>query len=212
MARLSSADRRAVLVRAALRVIDRDGVYRATTRAIVAEAEMSLASFHYVFRSRDEMLGELFAFVVRREEEATLAALSSSVSIRQAVRSGLQAYFDLLAAHPEREQALQELIQYALRTPELAALPGAQYRRYVHSAQTMLEHGAELTGVRWAIPIEQLSGVLVAFTDGLTMSWLANRDDSAAAALMEFAADAIAAQSVPARSIPASDPPREQPQ
>jgi AcrR family transcriptional regulator len=209
---LSSADRRAAIVQAALRVIDRDGVYGATTRAIVAEADMSLASFHYAFRSRDEMLGELFAFVVRREEEAMLAALSSSVSIRQAVRSGLQAYFDLLAAHPEREQALQELIQYALRTPELAALPGAQYRSYFRSAQMMLERGAELTGARWAIPIEQLSGVLVAFTDGLTMSWLATRDDSAAETVMEFAADAIAAQCAPARSIPASDPPKEQTQ
>ena len=67
MARVSSADRRAALVRAALRVIDRDGVHGATTRAIVAEAEMSLASFHYVFQSRDEMIRELIAFVVQDE-------------------------------------------------------------------------------------------------------------------------------------------------
>jgi AcrR family transcriptional regulator len=212
VARLSSADRRAALVQAALRVIDRDGVYGATTRAIVAEASMSLASFHYAFRSRDEMIRELFAFVVKREEEASLAALTQTASIREAVRSGLQAYFDLLAAHPEREQALQELIQYSLRIPELAELPGAQYRSYFRSAQKMLEHGATLAGVRWAIPIEQLSIVLIAFTDGLTMSWLADRDDSAAVTLMDFAADAIAAQAIPAQAVPASNPREEPPQ
>ena len=40
----------------ALTVIARDGVHAATTRAIVAEAGMALASFHYAFRSRDELI------------------------------------------------------------------------------------------------------------------------------------------------------------
>ena len=54
--RLSSAERRALLLQAALRVIAEQGVAGATTRAIVAEAGMSLASFHYAFRSHAEMM------------------------------------------------------------------------------------------------------------------------------------------------------------
>ena len=75
MGRVSCAERRAALVRAALRVIHRDGVNGATTRAIVAEAHMSLASFHYAFRSRDEMIRELIAFVVQDEQRVSLEAL-----------------------------------------------------------------------------------------------------------------------------------------
>lgn len=216
MTRLSADERRASLVQAALRVIDRDGVHGATTRSIVAEAGMSLASFHYAFRSRDEMIRELIDFVVKNEQQVSLAAVETDADIRSAVRSGLQAYFDLLVAHPSREQALQELVQYSLRTPELAELPRAQYQSYFHSATVVLERGAELTGVRWTIPIGDLSRVLIAIVDGLTMAWLADRDDVAAWRLMDFAADTIAALAVQAvvptvvpAAIPAAVPTRE---
>ena len=53
MTRIPVVDRRTALVQAALRVVARDGVAAATTRRIVAEAGMPLASFHYVFASRD---------------------------------------------------------------------------------------------------------------------------------------------------------------
>ncbi len=123
MGRVSSAERRSALVQAALRVIHRDGVNGATTRAIVAEAGMSLASFHYAFRSRDEMIRELIAFVVQDEQRVSLEALDPDADTRSAVSAGMHAYFDLLRAHPSRERALQELVQYSLRTPDWSTCP-----------------------------------------------------------------------------------------
>jgi hypothetical protein len=67
----------------------------------------------------------------------------------------------------------------------------------------LLERGAEFTGIEWAIPIEQLSRVLITFTDGLTLAWLADRDDAAASVLMDFAADTLGALAVPALANPA---------
>lgn len=201
MGRVSSAERRAALVRAALRVIDRDGVHAATTRMIVAEAGMSLASFHYAFRSRDEMMRELVAFVVQDEQRVSLEALDPDADIRSAVRAGMQAYFELLRAHPSREQALQELVQYSLRTPELEHLPRAQYASYFHTARVLLERGAENAGVQWSLPIEQLARILIAITDGLTVAWLADRDDEAADLLIDFAADTIGALATSPRAL-----------
>ena len=59
MTRIPVADRRTALVQAALRVVARDGVAAASTRRIVGEAGMPLASFHYVFESRDELMAQL---------------------------------------------------------------------------------------------------------------------------------------------------------
>ena len=202
MGRVSSAERRSALVRAALRVINRDGVSGATTRAIVAEAGMSLASFHYAFCSRDEMIRELIAFVVQDEQRVSLKALDADGDIRSAVRAGMEAYFDLLRAHPSREQALQELVQYCLRTPGLEHLPCAQYASYFHTARVLLERGAEVTGVEWSLPIEQLARILIAITDGLTIAWLADRDDEAARRLIEFAVDTIGALAVSRPPVP----------
>ena len=201
MGRVSSAERRAALVRAALRVIDRDGVHGATTRSIVAEAGMSLASFHYAFRSRDEMIRELVAFVVADEQRVSLEALDPDAEIRSAVRAGMRAYFELLRAQPSREQALQELVQYSLRTPGLEYLARAQYASYFHTARVLLERGAENAGVEWSLPIEHLARILIAITDGLTVAWLADRDDDAADMLIDFAADTIGALARSRRAV-----------
>lgn len=198
MTRLSSEERRAALVRAAVRVIARSGLASATTRAIVAEARMPLASFHYAFRSRDEMIRELVAFVVGDEQFAVLASLRPGADIRSAIRSGVQAYFDLVVSEPGQEQAMFELLHYALRTPELADLPPFQYESYRRVVVEALLAGAAHSGVEWRIPVDDLARLAVALADGLTLGWLADRDDDAAARLMDSMADALAAFAQPA--------------
>ncbi len=204
MPRLPAEQRRAALVQGALRVIDREGVRGATTRAIVAEAGMPLASFHYAFRSRDELIREVIRFVVDNEEQVSLAALRRGADIRSAIRAVLQAYFDLLVADPSHELAVFELMHYSLRTPELDGLPGEQYASYFRVARQMLTAGAEVLGVEWSLPIDQLERVLIALIDGLTLAWLADRDDAAAARVMDFAADTFASLATPADAPDAS--------
>jgi AcrR family transcriptional regulator len=191
--RLAADDRRAALVRAALTVIARDGVHAATTRAIVAEAGMALASFHYAFRSRDELIREVITFVVEQQEFVSRGALVPSGDVRATIRGALQAYFDLLREFPEREQAMFELMHYSMRTPELGTLPALQHGSYLRAARRLLEAGGELLGVEWGTPIDDLARHLVALTDGLTYAWLADRDDSAAERLMDSIAATIAA-------------------
>jgi AcrR family transcriptional regulator len=198
MTRLSSEERRAAIVRAAVRVIARSGLASATTRAIVAEARMPLASFHYAFRSRDEMIRELVAFVVGDEQLAILASLRPGADIRSAIRVGMQAYFDLVVSEPGREQTMFELLHYSLRTPELADLPPFQYGSYRRVVTEVLLAGAEHSGIEWSIPVDDLARLAVALTDGLTLGWLADRDDAAAARLMDSMADALAAFARPA--------------
>lgn len=209
MARLSSSQRRIELVHAALRVIEREGIHGATTRAIVAEADMPLASFHYAFRSRDEMIRELIAYVVEHEGLAASESLRPGTDIRSTVRAGLQAYFDLLVAEPHREQAMFELFHYALRTEDLADLPRTQYESYHATAAAVLEAGAAHAGITWSIPVLELARVIVTLTDGITLAWLADRDDAAAARTMDFAADTIAALAVPA--LPTTTEPTKEP-
>ena len=197
MPRIPSSDRRQLLVQAALRVIARHGVAGATTRAIVAEAGMSLASFHYAFRSHDEMMRELVAHVVDAEIATVFASLRLGNDIRGAVRNGLQAFLDYLTADPGHEQALQELMQYALRTPGLERLAAEQYDAYRAGVSSVLVEGAAVSRVQWSIPVHDVARMVVTITDGVTLAWLADRDTAAAERALDFAADSIAALAVP---------------
>ncbi len=198
MARISAPERRDLLFAAALRVLSRDGLAALSTRAIVAEAGMSLASFHYVYDSREQLLADVISSVVDGERDVGLAGLSTGLAagsgdLRSALRGGLDAYLTLLAADPGREQGMFELTQYALRTPTLAHLARAQYERYHALAADLLEHLATEVGVRWGRPVSELARLLVALTDGLTLAWLADRDDEAAHRLADVAVDALLA-------------------
>jgi DNA-binding transcriptional regulator YbjK len=207
MTRLSAEERRSSLVQAALRVIARRGVSAASTRAIASEAGMPLASFHYAFRSRDELIRELVAVVVEGERLAAMESVTADVDIRSVIRAGLQAYFDLVVAEPGREQAMFELLHYALRTPALGDLPRAQYESYYEVVRELMRSSAERTGVTWTRPLDDLAKLVVSLTDGLTLGWFADRDDAAAARLMDSAADYLATLTEPTpEPAPRPDP------
>lgn len=194
MARMSASERRAALARAALAVVDRDGVHAATTRAIVAEAQMPLGSFHYAVPSRDELLRDVVELVVEGEGDAALAGLLvDAVDPGDAIRRTLTAYLDHVRAAPGREQAMFELTQYALRSPELADLPAEQYARYHALAAEVLTAAEAHLGIRWTVPVADLARLVVTLTDGVTLAWLADRDDAAALRTIDLAADALTA-------------------
>jgi hypothetical protein len=103
----------------------------------------------------------------------------------------LQRYFDHLVNSPDHEKAMFELTHYALRSEEMVPLARRQYESYYALAEAALESAAQQTGVRWTRSPSDLAPVLVALTDGLTIAWLVNRDDRAAAITMDVTADAL---------------------
>jgi AcrR family transcriptional regulator len=199
VARISSTDRRSALLDAALRVIAAGGMAAATTRAIVAEAGMSLASFHYAFESRDELLRQLVRRVVSTEAFAVADTFTPGTDIRSSIRNGLAAYVDTISADPAHELAMFEIVQYAMRTPELQHLAGEQYARYRDTVSALLEAGAAHAGVRWTLPVHEVARLVVTFTDGITLAWLAERDLAAAMHVVDFAADSLSTLAVPSK-------------
>ncbi|GLI28313.1 hypothetical protein ARHIZOSPH14_25550 [Agromyces rhizosphaerae] len=205
MPRMSAADRREALVRAALRVVARRGLARATTRAIVAEAGMSLASFHYAFASRDELVDALVEHVVGAEGTAVLVDELPGADVGDVVRLGLRRYLEHLRGDPDAEQAMLELTQHALRDPERHDVARRQYERYHELAEASLTAAAASAGVRWTRPVRDIARLLVAMTDGITMTWLVTRDDEAAEAAIDLLADTIGRAAAP------DDPPAPEP-
>jgi len=194
--RMTPDDRRAALIHAAIQVIARDGVAAATTRAIVAEARMPLGSFHYVFSSRDELLSQVVRTVTDGERMAAELALpmGAGATLEQTVVAALDAYLDLLVADPFRELALLELAQYGARHDP--ALVDRQYAFYYREAESMLAQVGAACGITWTESGQVLARRLVVITDGLTTTWLADRDTAAARAFIRSIAPWFAASSV----------------
>jgi len=193
MVRIPAGVRRERLVDAAIRVMARDGLAAATTRAVVAEAGMALATFHYCFRSRNEMLAEVITTLGRQEREAAIAAMEPGGTVSDALRQALDGYLEWLAANPGYELVLFELNHQALRTPELRELAADQYRGYFSSAAAVLDAAASAARARWTLDMDVLARLLVVVTDGITTTWLADRDAAATRAVADPLIASIAA-------------------
>lgn len=194
MPRLPAETRRAALVEAALTVMARDGLAAGTTRAIVAEAGMSLASFHYAFASRDDLLRELVHRVVGRELSAATAELDPTTGLAGVLRSAARGYLTHLEREPGAEQLMLELTLHSLRDPALRPVARQQYRAYAAAATRLLEQAAELTGAEWRRPVPELARLLITLVDGATTTWLVDRDTAATRAVLDGAVDLFVAQ------------------
>lgn len=196
MAHTPVEERRRALIDAALRVIATHGLSGASTRVIVAEAGMSLASFHYAFTSRDELIDLLITEVLAREEKSIAPAEMQGRSLVELLAEGLRGYLTHLRADPSREQAMLDLTQHALRErPELAQ---QQYAEYTRIAVAMLELAAAETEHIWLVPLPVVARLLLTVTDGLTTTWLVDRDDALAEEVIRAAAIAVASLAMPA--------------
>lgn len=193
MTRKSAAERRKDLVEAGLRVIAREGMHGATVRAIVAEAGVPLATFHYVFHSRDEMIGEAYAYVVLPDPDAQEPHVPASATLLEVIRALVHDWVDRFAARPEFELAIMEIMAYCRRSPKLEHLPGEVQSRYVEAISGLVATVCERTGVEPARPLEEIATLVLHVTDGVTYHLLRTGDAAAARRYVDEAAPMLTA-------------------
>ncbi len=195
--RMPVEERRELLLKSAFRVIARRGVDGATTRAICAEAGVTLSTFHYVFATRDELLEALVERGTEKELTAVGAALGEGAQdispgragVVAILQSALSAYIDGVQADPDREQAMISLNQYARQTDGLSDLGAQMYLRYYEAIADALDGVAAATGTAWDRPSADLAPLVLAATDGITLSFLNIRNR----AICDLIADAVVA-------------------
>ena len=189
-ARMSLPQRRQQLVEAAIRVMTRDGVRKATTRAVVSEAGLSLSVFHYCFDSKQTLLEEVVRTIVGRTaalaQEAivrgTARVAETADSPIDLVRSGLWAYWEHVRAHPDEHLLTYEVMQHCLRHEEMADVARHQYELYADAIAVQLR----AAGLGDEADVLAVARYLAVVVDGLTADWLARRDDASAAAVLEL--------------------------
>lgn len=199
---MSAEIRRAQLRRAALRVMSRDGLAAGTTRAIVAEAGMSLATFHYCFRSRTELLRDLIIPAETGLSEAPSDPATHHVgppgtTLHDLLRQAVLGHLTQLTADPGQALLLFELTHHALRTPELRELAAERYQQQYASAERLLTEAAEATRMTWQRDPAGLARLLVITIDGAKSSWLAEEDTAATEAALLIMVDHLSTLAVP---------------
>jgi len=188
--RMSAAQRRELLVEAAIRVMTRDGVARATTRAIAQEADMPLGVFHYAFRSKQELMAMVVQTIARRSravmDEAVFSGETDEVS--EIVKAGMLAYFNHVIDHPLEHLVTYEVTTSALRDPELESVAKEQYDYYLEDNEQLLTAGAELLHLDVLGELPVITRMVFSLMDGLAFNYLARGGKETACDVIDLAA------------------------
>ncbi|HWN32646.1 MAG TPA: TetR family transcriptional regulator [Pseudonocardia sp.] len=191
MARVQAKVRREQLIEAAVRVAARDGVAATTTRAVAAEAGASLASVHYCFDSKQELLQEVLISIINELTGDVPHGTPDGAGVAEMVRADLGMLWAVVEREPGKQQVTYELTHYALRTEGLEGLARWQYETYYERSAQRLRDVAARAGVEWLLPLPVLTRMLMNMIDGLVLGWLVDRNSELARAALNAFADSI---------------------
>ena len=171
MARIPSDVRRQQFIDAALIVIARDGVDGATTRRIAEEAGAPLATLHYCFQTKENLLWALFeqlaetvrtAIEKRVPEGKSLADIACEL-VDECIRGAVE--------RPDANRAQIEIWLWAERND--AEFANRMYDQYIDVWQEFLR------GAETALPADELetvTRVIMGLVDGLCMQLITHGD------------------------------------
>jgi AcrR family transcriptional regulator len=199
MVRVSADERRQQLIDAAFRVMARDGVTAASVRAIAAEAGAPLASFHYCYRSKEELLRELTPPLVEKMLAAAVVEIRPGTDLNTMLRDSLRGVWAVTEKTAAEQHVLYELTHYSLRNAALEDLANWQYERTYASVTEFLDAISGACAIDWTPPLPVLSRMVAAFLDGLMLGWLVDRDSKRATAALELFAEQLAGLAGPRR-------------
>jgi AcrR family transcriptional regulator len=187
--RLTATQRRELLVAAALRVMRRDGVAAATTRAICAEAEMPQSAFHYCFHTKKDLYRALLATETEFDLDGIWPTITKTTNPAEQVLALLIAMWEGIEKFADAQLVLFELSDLALRDPELADLAVWEQHSAVTMATKAINRLATETGIALPMEVGNLAELVVATLDGVARAWLRHRDNNRARqTLADFAA------------------------
>jgi AcrR family transcriptional regulator len=170
-------ERRAKLVDAAIRVMVREGVSHATTRAIVTEAGMTTGAFHYSFFSKEELVLEVMRILNARAFQAVRDGVRADTRGPEVIDRVVTAYVDHVAGDVSQRQLSLELTLHALREPGLREAAVELYRSQLEGAEELLRLMARSGGFDWALPPAELSRHTLSLIDGVSYQWLVTQDE-----------------------------------
>ncbi|MEU5264678.1 TetR/AcrR family transcriptional regulator [Amycolatopsis sp. NPDC021455] len=198
MAHVPAVVRRTQIIEAAAAVIARDGVAGATTRRIAAEAGLSLATLHYVFQTKDDILAAVLESLIdrAREDNAKIAArlaapADGSPALREVIHELVRTAWGLLDGDLVTQRLQFELILYALRTPEATHLGRTLRDYHLTATEEIIRRTLDHTGHTVHHSPRDLAQLISASVDGLLLDHLVNPDPDQAERSLANLTDAV---------------------
>lgn len=200
MSRISAEKRREQFIEAAIRVMSKEGLERATTRRVAEEAKAPQGAFHYLFDDKNQMLTEVVGAVTLQVEQVLRRAVDPVKGLAAAIDDGLRGFWSHVVSDDGLQLMQYELMIFARRTEGFEWLAEWQYGRYVSAAREVFGAAADAEGLAPEIDLDGLARFLVAAVDGLVIQYEVHHDSERSEVDLGHVIRAATLLAVPARA------------
>lgn len=199
MAHISIQERSHQFVEAAARVIAQEGLTAATTRRIAAEAGAPLAALHYCFRSKDELLDEVYNFL-SRDYARELEPMPQGLSLEDAVSKHAHRIWRRMLNTPHEQVTTFELLLRRSRlndnteSQKSIQLNRSMYQSWIDSTEAIFRAGAIASGIANPEGLEVMARAFIANIDGISLQHLSDPNEERSWELVEILIDSTTHQ------------------
>ncbi|MGY4544067.1 AcrR family transcriptional regulator [Arthrobacter sp. UYNi723] len=169
--RVSAEDRKEQLISATVELMRREGVQSVTIRAIAKEANAPLATAHYCFSNKEELM-EAAAEAWFKNLSRFSSDVPVHLGLRKAVEQVAEGYWRALEEEPESILSEIELILWATRNAAVSPLAGRIYPAYEVELGNMFASAAQNTGEQCLMEFATLVRTFLMIYDGAAIQYM----------------------------------------
>ncbi|WP_433446136.1 TetR/AcrR family transcriptional regulator [Streptomyces sp. CA-142005] len=170
-------ERREQFVKAAIEVMAREGLDRATTRRIAEHAGTAQAAIHYAFRGKDELLTAVIGTVTEQVEQILRDAVTPEKGLAAAIGDAARAFWAFVVGDDGLQLMQYELMIYCRRNSGFEWLAAWQYTRYCACVEDVFRSALAHETSPPPMDLAALTRFLVAAIDGLIIQYEVHHED-----------------------------------
>jgi AcrR family transcriptional regulator len=169
--RVSAEDRKEQLISATVKLMRREGVQSVTIRAIAKEANAPLATAHYCFSNKEELM-EAAAEAWFKNLSRFSSGVSVHLGLRKAVEQVADGYWRALEEEPESILSEIELILWATRNAGVSPLAAKIYPAYEVELGNIFSSAAQSAGDECSLKFDALVRIFLMIYDGAAIQYM----------------------------------------
>lgn len=175
ISRPNSEGRREQILAAALKVMIAEGVYRATTRKIAEAAGVNVATLHYHFENKEEILFCVLEGLASSYRATLARRFAEPQTLRNRIHDLLHYIFNEIEQARGEQLVHQEMTLHVLRYPHAEHMAAAKDREIFKLYEEMLLASSDV-GPEQAAIIHDLANLVYTAFVGILHQWLATGD------------------------------------
>jgi AcrR family transcriptional regulator len=184
--RVSSAERKDQLIRATVELMRTDGVQNLSLRAIAEQAGASLATVHYCFDGKDDLLVNAVEYWLRRMVDVPeLDETAISSGVEEVASRIAEAFWTSLEENPNDVLAQIELVTWAVRESPKKRLARRIYQRYEATLGEIFDDALTTSGQTSTWEARDLARAFIFIVDGASLQYMADPSSPRHRALFE---------------------------